>query len=725
MRFSRVDFCACATLALWVSLVAGCDSRSSSLGEAAPSAAGSARIAAPGSAELHALRSAEQRRDSAAVRDADRSSRDTEVRRAAARSLARIADSRAVDGLLGLLRDNDPEVLRWAAYGLGYACQGREQKLVRRLSLRAASWVARAEAEADGAPLAAIAQALARCGTEEAERTLRGWLVQTELKDQAALALGNLAALHKRLDDASMVALLEAASKPKDAPEHALYAFSQLSTLNPTVQARLLEVARAALSGQGATRTFAIRALGSAGAAAAEPLSQVLASADYSASERCAAGRALRQLGAAGQQGLARALSQLLATAQDDEKLLSASYGPVLVTLEGLGAPPAGAQSELATLAGLELADEKQPAQRRRQVRLRCTAAALLAGRASASKRLVHCDPDPKGSAGQLAKLSVLDRGSLSGARLKAWRRLVDSGQPVVQQAALRLLGAHAEVPSAHSLLAEALASDQPGTVATAAQILAAYPERAGAGSSDSGKSGGQAPVPTIMNAFQKSLERWGSKHSVEVVSALMDAAGALQLLSAKTPLERFCTSDQPTLREHAERALRLLGEKKRRCDSFTPPSDPPDELAKAERLEGPVKLRLKTDIGELSLTLDPTWAPVAVERILELAKAGYYDQMPVHRVVPGFVAQFGDRVGDGFGQAGRPPLRCETAPIDFGAFEVGMALAGRDTGASQIFVTLDRYPRLDGNYAWLGRAEPGWARLAEGDRILEVSVVE
>jgi cyclophilin family peptidyl-prolyl cis-trans isomerase len=96
---------------------------------------------------------------------------------------------------------------------------------------------------------------------------------------------------------------------------------------------------------------------------------------------------------------------------------------------------------------------------------------------------------------------------------------------------------------------------------------------------------------------------------------------------------------------------------------------------------------------------------------------------MAVHRVAHGFVVQFGDRKGDGYDHGGRPWLRCETGPEVFGALDVGVALAGRDTGSSQLFVTLDRYPHLDGNYAKIGRASPGWEKLAEGDRLGDVSL--
>jgi cyclophilin family peptidyl-prolyl cis-trans isomerase len=52
------------------------------------------------------------------------------------------------------------------------------------------------------------------------------------------------------------------------------------------------------------------------------------------------------------------------------------------------------------------------------------------------------------------------------------------------------------------------------------------------------------------------------------------------------------------------------------------------------------------------------------------------------------------------------------------------MALSGRDTGSSQLFVTLGPYPHLDGDYPWIGRAEPGWESLAAGDVVQKVDVL-
>ena len=104
-------------------------------------------------------------------------------------------------------------------------------------------------------------------------------------------------------------------------------------------------------------------------------------------------------------------------------------------------------------------------------------------------------------------------------------------------------------------------------------------------------------------------------------------------------------------------------------------------------------KIVFKTDAGvELTVFLEPELSPITATRIASLVKSGFYKGIVVHRVVPGFVVQLGDPDGDGYGGAGTS-LRCETSPVPFGLLDVGMALAGRDTGSSQFFVTLSRTP--------------------------------
>ena len=120
---------------------------------------------------------------------------------------------------------------------------------------------------------------------------------------------------------------------------------------------------------------------------------------------------------------------------------------------------------------------------------------------------------------------------------------------------------------------------------------------------------------------------------------------------------------------------------------------------------------------------LEPELSPITAARIASLVRSGFYEGVVVHRVVPGFVAQLGDPEGDGYGGSGTS-LRCETSPVPFGRFDVGMALAGRDTGSSQFFVTLSRTPHLDGEYTRIGHAEGDWASVAQGDVVTDARIV-
>jgi cyclophilin family peptidyl-prolyl cis-trans isomerase len=673
---------------------------------------------------LRDVASAEQRRASSAVNPTDLTSHDVRLRRAAARALARIADEHAGELLAASLGDEDPEVITWSAYGLGATCQGHEDARVRALSVRATGvLLARAErhAPAPSAPppffdvLSTLALALGRCGGPDAEHTLRAWLeLGPPLREAAGLALGTLAGARDRLEDATLVALLDAASRREAPVASALQAFTRLNHLDDAVQMRLYEVARSALASTGLGRTLAVRALPAAGARAAADLAAVVGAPSASPAERADAARGLGRLGDEGQRALAEALAPLVnaVAGSNPERLLGAEYGVLSSVVSALAPPPERAGAALAQLANLTVG--ATPALARRAVLLRCAAAALLAGRGSQSSVLAACDPEPNGRAGRLARLTVLDRGALAGERLRQWQALSTADDAVVREHALELAAKHDEL-DVTSTLTRAFAAKTAGEVATAAHLVAQHPERA------STTRSADAPAPAVTSSLTAALEHWDASPNIEVRTNLFDAAARLGVLTAKPRLELACKSDNPTLREHAERALHLLGDRDRHCTTFQPPGTPPAELAHA--LATPVHLELETDAGTFTLELEPALAPVAVTRIVELARAGFYDGVLVHRVVPGFVVQLGDPDGDGYGGAPRPPLRCETSPAPFDALSVGIALSGRDTGSSQFFVTLGREAHLDGNYALIGHAAPGWDRLVEGDRVKAVHV--
>ena len=241
-----------------------------------------------------------------------------------------------------------------------------------------------------------------------------------------------------------------------------------------------------------------------------------------------------------------------------------------------------------------------------------------------------------------------------------------------------------------------------------------------------------RAPPPTSEPAQELSpavgkalgaavLEKW-PEDRFETRIALVEAAASVRHRRAKELATAGCNDANVVVRERAQKALRTLGEAVSACDAPDREATPAPELGSP--LARPARVALATESADLAIVLEPELYPVTAARIASLVRSGFYKGLVVHRVVPGFVVQFGDPEGDGYGGSGTS-LRCETSPVAFAPLDVGMALAGRDTGSSQLFVTLSRTPHLDGEYTRVGRAEGDWASVAEGDVILDAKLSE
>jgi cyclophilin family peptidyl-prolyl cis-trans isomerase len=116
----------------------------------------------------------------------------------------------------------------------------------------------------------------------------------------------------------------------------------------------------------------------------------------------------------------------------------------------------------------------------------------------------------------------------------------------------------------------------------------------------------------------------------------------------------------------------------------------------------------LETNRGEIILLLDAKAAPLAVNNFVFLARQGWYDGSPFHRVLPGQFAQSGDPSGTGLGGPGY------AFPDEIGALRfdqpgrVAMAGAGPNGNGSQFFITYAALPDLDGQYTIFGSVLQG-----------------
>lgn len=140
---------------------------------------------------------------------------------------------------------------------------------------------------------------------------------------------------------------------------------------------------------------------------------------------------------------------------------------------------------------------------------------------------------------------------------------------------------------------------------------------------------------------------------------------------------------------------------------------------------EGADQWVLHTTKGKITIELALQDAPITTANIIYLSGKRFFNGLPWHRVVPNFVAQGGDRRGDGSGGPGYA-IPCEINRLRYERGSVGMALSGKDTGGSQFFICHSNQPHLDGGYTVFGRVIRGLKvmdQLEEGDVILKTEI--
>jgi cyclophilin family peptidyl-prolyl cis-trans isomerase len=120
----------------------------------------------------------------------------------------------------------------------------------------------------------------------------------------------------------------------------------------------------------------------------------------------------------------------------------------------------------------------------------------------------------------------------------------------------------------------------------------------------------------------------------------------------------------------------------------------------------------IDTNFGCIVVALDNTNAPKAAGRFISLAKAGFYNGLTFHRVVPDFVIQGGDPKGDGTGGSGKPPVIGEVPKDGYPIGSLAAAKTGTDPDGSfdcQFFiVTGQQGTQLPDQYARFGRVVAG-----------------
>jgi peptidylprolyl isomerase len=119
----------------------------------------------------------------------------------------------------------------------------------------------------------------------------------------------------------------------------------------------------------------------------------------------------------------------------------------------------------------------------------------------------------------------------------------------------------------------------------------------------------------------------------------------------------------------------------------------------------------IDTTQGRIVVKLRNDIAPKHAERIKTLAREHFYDNVPFHRVIPGFMAQTGDgQNGNGTGGSKYPDLKAEFSNVPYKRGIVGMARKGgnNDSANSQFFIMYADGPALNNQYTVIGEVVSG-----------------
>ena len=117
----------------------------------------------------------------------------------------------------------------------------------------------------------------------------------------------------------------------------------------------------------------------------------------------------------------------------------------------------------------------------------------------------------------------------------------------------------------------------------------------------------------------------------------------------------------------------------------------------------------LETTKGKVVIEMRPDLAPGHVARIKELVRQGFYDGVPFHRVIEGFMAQTGDPTGTGAGGSDLPDLRSEFNAEPHVRGACSMARTNNPHSAnSQFFICFGDARFLDKQYTVWGKVVEG-----------------
>ena len=650
---------------------------------------GGVALAGPASQPLSPLALAEDLRvvNAAALTEAIASPTPRDRARAAV-ALGRIQKAAAIDSLLKLLRDADPEVRRPAAFALGQFGWKREFAAGREAEILAGLQVALGDADF-GTRLAAV-EAIGKVGLEKTPAALMAVLsdARSELRAEAVMALYRYRLVLRLRDPAhpaaelpaDVIARLLALAKDADfaVRRNVAYFFARTQDL------RGLD-AVIALSADSAAdvRYFATLALQKqADARGVDAAVGRLTDSGYTI--RVAAINALAAMHAVAKIPSAPVL-------KDAYWHVRAAYADALAN--------ADAESDFGTL---EMLTSDSSAAVRAQTLL-----ARVARSKDQALALIKAglkDPAFQIRAAAAVAASKLTPPSVSEELLLVASRDADVR---VRSAAVDGLGPIATV-TAWAAVRTALTSAEPAEKGAAIGALGARKER--------------ELAQVAWDAFRAIPDAEWASHRLDLIQPVLDlkteqtTAWLRQALAAETDR----TVVAKIYSELLARKVADLGAQPERPFTVSPYR----ELV----FTTVPHVILETTRGTIDIECFPRMAPIHVANFYGRARDGLYDGKAWHRVVSDFVVQGGSPDGAGWASPGYE-VRAEVNPARFDRGALGMPRGDTfDSGSDELFITHVPAPHLDGQYTVFGRVVKGLEAIDAmevGDLIVKARVVD
>jgi HEAT repeat protein/cyclophilin family peptidyl-prolyl cis-trans isomerase len=596
------------------------------------------------------------------------------IRRRSALAVGRVGLADGVPPLVRLLQsDTDPEVRQMAAFALGLIGDATAVEPLKQALMDPSMVIAGRAAEAlgligDTASASAIGQlvsanisAVAAIPADDSRQP----------PDPAAAAFrhGVNALVRLKAYQPLADAVLGPNGEPRVKWWPVAYAFSRLE--DKRALPALLALAR---SDSTYTLAFAARGLGALKDPAAVPVLLPLVDA-----ARSNTGPAIEAIRALGKIGDPRAAPALLAVLRAPATTPTARAE----TLLALGALPP--DPEIQDYFIDFLADNSPV------IRTAALQALAKADDDSFLTVLSGLDPDTHWSVrAQLA--AILATKDSERALPRLIRMLSDSDQRVVPEVLTALTKLKA--PDVVKILLEKLQADDVGVRAAAATNLGEL------------KPEGAPVIDALLAAYKRGEVDLLYDVRAAAIEALANYGPAAGVPALKTAL----ADKDWAVRVRAAELLKKLDPTVDALHAIRPaPEGRPvnyDALAVVNPTVSP-HVFIETDKGNIEIELDVLDAPLTCENFMALARKGYFNGLMFHRVVADFVIQTGDPRSDGSGGPGYT-IRDELNQEPYSRGTVGMALAWKDTGGSQFFITHSPQPHLDARYTVFGRVVSG-----------------